>query len=218
MAALPHTARVTPDHPRVHEGRGRYATGMATLTSDLRVLAGDDDFFRHFGGSSAELCGRELFELLRPSALSVLREHFSRLHDGRRTRFTERVVGCRSDGQVFSGDLTGTAIEGPSRQASSIVVLVRPDDEPATEEVSTLRGLLLSPIEARILEGVATGASTVQLASKLYLSRQGVEYHVSSMLRKLKAPNRAALVSRAYAAGILTVGTWPAQVLPEYIK
>ncbi|MEU5108280.1 MULTISPECIES: LuxR C-terminal-related transcriptional regulator [unclassified Streptomyces] len=191
---------------------------MATLTSDLRVLAGDDDFFRHFGGSSAELCGRELFELLRPSALSVLREHFSRLHDGRRTRFTERVVGCRSDGQVFSGDLTGTAIEGPSRQASSIVVLVRPDDEPATEEVSTLRGLLLSPIEARILEGVATGASTVQLASKLYLSRQGVEYHVSSMLRKLKAPNRAALVSRAYAAGILTVGTWPAQVLPEYIK
>lgn len=191
---------------------------MATLTSDLRVLAGDDDFFRHFGGSSAELCGRELFDLLRPSALSVLREHFSRLHDGRRTRFTERVVGCRSDGQVFSGDLTGTAIEGPSRQASSIVVLVRPDDEPATEEVSTLRGLLLSPIEARILEGVATGASTVQLASKLYLSRQGVEYHVSSMLRKLKAPNRAALVSRAYAAGILTVGTWPAQVLPEYIK
>lgn len=191
---------------------------MATLTSDLRVLAGDDDFFRHFGGSSAELCGRELFDLLRPSALSVLREHFSRLHDGRRTRFTERVVGCRSDGQVFSGDLTGTAIEGPSRQPSSIVVLVRPDDEPATEEVSTLRGLLLSPIEARILEGVATGASTVQLASKLYLSRQGVEYHVSSMLRKLKAPNRAALVSRAYAAGILTVGTWPAQVLPEYIK
>lgn len=191
---------------------------MATLTSDLRVLAGDDDFFRHFGGSSAELCGRELFDLLRPSALSVLREHFSRLHDGRRTRFTERVVGCRSDGQVFSGDLTGTAIEGTSEQPSAIVVLVRPDDEPGAEEVSTLRGLLLSPIEARILEGVAIGASTVQLASKLYLSRQGVEYHVGSMLRKLKAPNRAALVSRAYAAGILTVGTWPAQVLPEYVK
>ncbi|MGO4760878.1 LuxR C-terminal-related transcriptional regulator, partial [Streptomyces sp. 2MCAF27] len=54
--------------------------------------------------------------------------------------------------------------------------------------------------------------------SKLYLSRQGIEYHVSSMLRKLKAPNRAALVSRAYSAGMLTVGTWPARVLPDFVK
>ncbi|MGW3572480.1 LuxR C-terminal-related transcriptional regulator [Streptomyces sp. NPDC000941] len=218
MAAHPHTAQVTPDRPKASQGGGRYATGMATLTSDLRILAGDDDFFRHFGGSSAELCGRELFDLLHPSAPTVLREHFSRLHDGRRTRFTERVVGCRTDGQVFSGDLTGTAIEGPSDQLSAIVVLVKPDDEAVLDEATTLRRLLLSPMEAQILEGVATGASTVQLASKLYLSRQGIEYHVSSMLRKLKAPNRAALVSRAYSAGMLTVGTWPARVLPDFVK
>ncbi|MEU1789608.1 LuxR C-terminal-related transcriptional regulator [Streptomyces sparsogenes] len=218
MAARPHTAQVAHVPPHMPEGRTRYATGMATLTSDLRVLAGDDDFFRHVGGSSAELCGRDLFDLLRPSAPSVLREHFSRLHDGRRTRFTERVAGCRFDGRVFSGELTGTAIEGPFDQLSAIVVLLRPDDEPITDDVTRLRRLLLSPLEARILEGVATGASTVQLASKLYLSRQGVEYHVGSMLRKLEAPNRAALVSRAYAAGMLTVGTWPARVLPDFVK
>ncbi|MGO4758486.1 PAS domain-containing protein, partial [Streptomyces sp. 2MCAF27] len=66
-----------------------HGTGMATLDSDLRVQAGNDDFFRCFAGSSAELCGRNLFELLRPSSPAVLREHFLRLHDGRRTRFSE---------------------------------------------------------------------------------------------------------------------------------
>ncbi|MGW7694133.1 LuxR C-terminal-related transcriptional regulator [Streptomyces asiaticus] len=196
----------------------RHATGMATLAPDLHVVAGDEDFFRHFGASSAELCGRSLFDLLHPSSPSVLREHFSRLHDGRRTRFTERVLGYHSRGQVFSGKLTGTAIQGRSDRLAAIVVMVKPDDERPEEEPTPTSQKLLSPLEARILEGVATGASTVQMAAKLYLSRQGVEYHVGSMLRKMKAPNRAALVSRAYAAGMLTVGTWPARVRPEFIK
>ncbi|WP_262702376.1 MULTISPECIES: LuxR C-terminal-related transcriptional regulator [Streptomyces] len=191
---------------------------MATLAPDLHVVAGDEDFFRHFGASSAELCGRSLFDLLHPSTPSVLREHFSRLHDGRRTRFTERVLGYHSRGQVFSGKLTGTAIQGRSDRLAAIVVMVKPDAERPEEEPTPTSQKLLSPLEARILEGVATGASTVQMAAKLYLSRQGVEYHVGSMLRKMKAPNRAALVSRAYAAGMLTVGTWPARVRPEFIK
>ncbi|MBU3868784.1 LuxR C-terminal-related transcriptional regulator [Streptomyces sp. 4503] len=191
---------------------------MATLAPDLHVVAGDEDFCRHFGASSAELCGRSVFDLLHPSTSSVLREHFSRLHDGRRTRFTERFLGCHSRGQVFSGKLTGTAIQGRSDRLSAIVVMVKPDDERPEEAPVPTSQKLLSPLEARILEGVATGASTVQMAAKLYLSRQGVEYHVGSMLRKMKAPNRAALVSRAYAAGMLTVGTWPARVRPEFVK
>lgn len=191
---------------------------MATLAPDLHVIAGDEDFFRHFGASSAELCGRSLFDLLHPSTPSVLREHFSRLHDGRRTRFTERVLGYRSRDRVFSGKLTGTAIQGRSDRLAAIVVMVKPDDERPEEETTPANQKLLSALEARILEGVATGASTVQMAAKLYLSRQGVEYHVGAMLRKMKAPNRAALVSRAYASGMLTVGTWPAQVRPEFIK
>ena len=191
---------------------------MATLGPDLQVLAADNDFFRHFGGSSADVCGRHFFELLHPSVSTVLRRHFQHLHDGRRTRFTERIIGYRSRDHVFSGELTGTAIQGPAKRLSAIVVTVRPDDEQDREGPLTQRRKLLSPLEAQILEGVATGASTVQMAAKLYLSRQGVEYHVGSMLRKLQAPNRAALVSRAYAAGMLTVGTWPARVLPDFVK
>jgi DNA-binding NarL/FixJ family response regulator len=73
-------------------------------------------------------------------------------------------------------------------------------------------------MDARILEGVAAGVSTVRLADMLYLSRGGVEYHVSALLRKLKVKNRPALVSKAYSMGIFGVGSWPPRVLPEFLK
>ncbi|WP_237774550.1 LuxR C-terminal-related transcriptional regulator [Actinosynnema sp. ALI-1.44] len=76
----------------------------------------------------------------------------------------------------------------------------------------------LSVLSAKVLEGVAVGSSTVQLASELYLSRQGVEYHVNLMLRKFQVPNRAALVSRVYSMGIFDHTAWPPAVLPEYIR
>nr|ARU08090.1 MlcU [uncultured bacterium] len=76
----------------------------------------------------------------------------------------------------------------------------------------------LSVLSAKVLEGVAAGSSTIQLASELYLSRQGVEYHVNVMLRKFKVPNRVALVSRVYSMGMFDHTAWPPAVLPEYIR
>ena len=56
------------------------------------------------------------------------------------------------------------------------------------------------------------------MAARLYLSRQGVEYHVGLMLRRFKAPNRAALVSRAYSMGVLTVGSWPPKAVLDFVE
>lgn len=75
----------------------------------------------------------------------------------------------------------------------------------------------LTALDVRILEGVAVGTSTVRLAASLYLSRQGVEYRIGLMLRHFQAVNRAALVSRAHSLGVLSVGTWPPRVLPEFM-
>jgi DNA-binding CsgD family transcriptional regulator len=72
-------------------------------------------------------------------------------------------------------------------------------------------------MDARILEGVATGVSTVKLASMLYLSRGGIEYHVNILMRRLKVKNRPALVSKAYSAGLLYQG-WPPRVHPDHMK
>ena len=75
----------------------------------------------------------------------------------------------------------------------------------------------LSGLDARILEGVAGGLSTVQLSARVYLSRQGVDYHISALLRRFRVSNRAALASRAYSMGILSSGSWPPRVVPECV-
>lgn len=76
----------------------------------------------------------------------------------------------------------------------------------------------LSPFEAVVLEAVATGASSVQIAGRLYLSRQAVDYHIKGMQRRLNAVNRAELVSKAYVSGLLEVGSWPPRVAPSLLQ
>ncbi|WP_328611552.1 helix-turn-helix transcriptional regulator [Amycolatopsis sp. NBC_00345] len=75
----------------------------------------------------------------------------------------------------------------------------------------------LSGLDAMILEAVATGVSSVRIASRLYISRQAVDYHIKGMQRQLNAVNRAELVSRAHVAGILDIGRWPPKVPPGFI-
>ncbi|MEW1648982.1 MULTISPECIES: LuxR C-terminal-related transcriptional regulator [unclassified Streptomyces] len=192
------------------------------MDTAMHIVAAEPDFSRQFGRDAADTCGRNLYELLHPSSPSLLNRHFTRLSEGRCTRFNERMVGLGDAGRAFSGELTGIAVQDTSGLLAGIVVQVRPDKAPPgtdpDEGILKPRERLLSKLDARVLEGIASGASTVQLAARLYLSRQGVEYHVGLMLRKLKAPNRAALVARAHSMGMLTVGQWPPRVLPEFIK
>lgn len=101
---------------------------------------------------------------------------------------------------------------------AAILVLMRSSEGAEDAGVLTNQKKILTEIDARILEGIAAGLSTIPLASRLYLSRQGVEYHVTGLLRKLRVPNRAALVSRAYSMGVLNVGTWPPKVVEDFIK
>ncbi|MEV6618289.1 LuxR C-terminal-related transcriptional regulator [Streptomyces sp. NPDC051051] len=194
----------------------------AHIDPEMHIVAAEPDFSRQFGRTPADTCGRNLYELLHPSAPSVLNRHFVRLAEGRSNRFAERMVGLGNAGRVFSGELTGIAVQNTTGNLAGIVVQVRPDTEADNADIKHVTGhpreRLLSKLDAQVLEGIAAGASTVQLAARLYLSRQGVEYHVGLMLRKLKAPNRAALVARAHSMGMLTVGQWPPRVLPDFIK
>jgi PAS domain S-box-containing protein len=198
--------------------------GMASLGADLRIRDANPDFVRLFERRSEGVVGRSFFELLHPGSHPVVRRHFERLTDGRRTSFTDRMVALRPCATVFTGEMTGVAVRRGAQRAAAVMMLVRPEKATggatptAGAEAMVDRGRLLTELDAKILEGIAMGMSTVQLAARLYLSRQGVEYHVSTMLRRLKAPNRAALVSRAYATGVLGLGAWPPRVLPEAIK
>ncbi|KPI14701.1 transcriptional regulator, LuxR family [Actinobacteria bacterium OK074] len=217
-----------PEFPRTAARRDRrphppqppqHATCMASLDSGLRIEGANPDFFRHVARPSTEIFGRSFYDVLHPSARNILPKHFTHLANGHGSRFVERVVAMRGHDAVFSAEITGIAIKGEGGDLSGVVVLMSPDDEPSDAAERPAKPTpMLTALDARILEGVAIGASTVQLASRLYLSRQGVEYHVGLMLRRFKAPNRAALVSRAYSMGVLTVGSWPPRAVPDFVK
>jgi len=190
---------------------------MANLDTGMRVLEANKYFFKQFGRGAADVRGRSFYDFLHPSVRGKFQYQFNRLVEGRNPRFAEHAVALGDKDALFGGELTGIAVPGRSGRVEGVMVLLQPDEAQRSTMVAG-KEKLLSEVDAKILEGVAAGESTVQLAAKLYLSRGGVEYHVTTLLRKLKVTNRPALVSKGYSMGILGVGQWPPRVLPEYVK
>ncbi|MFF3754939.1 LuxR C-terminal-related transcriptional regulator [Streptomyces sp. NPDC002018] len=225
IAALVDSAQLNPSElVPDHQDRGgaeqfdRAGLCMASLDPALTVQQANQEFFLRFGDSSADVCGRSFRELVHPSVQQPLMRQFSRLIEGKRQRFASHVVALGPEDSAFAGTLTAAAVSGDTPDVAAILVLMRSSETTADAGVLTNRKKILTEIDARILEGIAAGLSTIPLASRLYLSRQGVEYHVTGLLRKLRVPNRAALVSRAYSMGVLNVGTWPPKVVEDFIK
>ncbi|WP_216216665.1 LuxR C-terminal-related transcriptional regulator [Amycolatopsis aidingensis] len=189
----------------------------ANLDDQLRVVEASVDFGKEFGVSVPSLRGEPLPDLLHPSVRGSVAQQFSWLAEGQRPRFVERVLAMRSGNSVFGGELTGFAVYGPAGQVDSLMALLRPEQGDRGNHVVVGRKKLLTELDARILEGVAAGASTVQLAALVYLSCGGVEYHLTALLRMMKVRNRSALVAKAFSMGLFGVGGWPPRVLPEYV-
>lgn len=191
---------------------------MASLDAQHRVIEANDEFLQRFGRSLDVLRGHSFFDLLHPGVHAPIRRHFERLVDGRRARFVEHMAGIGPRAEVFAGEVTGIAVCGESGELAMTIVVVTAEKDTSAQAVVVDRNFCLSEQDARILEGIAYGESTVRLATKMFLSRQGVEYHVGNMLRKFKVPNRAALVSKAFSMGLFGVASWPPKVLPAHVK
>jgi DNA-binding CsgD family transcriptional regulator len=191
---------------------------IANLDSGLRVLEANDDFLHKLGSPSAEVYGQHFSEFVHASVKPVIMKQLNRLAEGRRDRFDSHFMGPMSTPARFSGGLTGVAVRGSGGHVNTIVLLVNPGTSVPTPPRASDRRKLLSEVDAKVLEGVAAGCSTVQLAGKLFLSRQGVEYHVGAMLRRFRCPNRPALVAKAYSQGVLCLGQWPPRVVGDYVR
>ncbi|MEU5178869.1 LuxR C-terminal-related transcriptional regulator [Streptomyces longwoodensis] len=229
--ALPALRR---DAPR-SASASRAVCTVRSFPDNLVITSAEPEFARPFGLSSGEICGYGLLDLLHSAVPDRLREQFVALSSGRQPRFTEKVTGKDGTGVDFHADMTAIAVRGLAGGTSGAVVLLHHPaaaapgpaapapapapmaPPPATRPVAH-EGPLLSALDAQVLEGVARGESTVQLASRLYLSRQGIEYRIGQMLRRFDTPNRPALVSRAHALGMFAAGQWPPRVLPERVK
>jgi len=71
---------------------------------------------------------------------------------------------------------------------------------------------------AQVLEGLASGLSSVQMASRLFRSRQGIEYHIRILLQLFRAGNRTEVVAKAYVKGVFCGWFWPPKVHPKYVE
>lgn len=191
---------------------------MANLDPEFEVLEANRPFVRQFGWGPGHGSGKNLCEFLHPSVRGKLRDELVRLADGRRSRFADRVVALDAQDSVFLGEMTGIAMRGESGRVARILVLIDPDGSGTEPQIVPARKKIFSPMHARILEGVAAGESTLQLATKLFLSRGGVEYHVASLLRRMKVTNRPALISKSYSMGVFALGQWPPRVRPEFVS
>ncbi|WP_328680850.1 helix-turn-helix transcriptional regulator [Streptomyces sp. NBC_00322] len=191
---------------------------LANLDLEFRIIEANRSFARQFDWHPGHGRGKDFCELLHPSVQGKLKNELSRLADGQSPRFADHLVAVGAHDAVFCGEMTGIAVRSGVGRVDRILVLVDPEESANGPQIANARRKLFSPMHARILEGVASGESTVQLATKLFLSRGGVEYHVSSLLRKMKVTNRPALISRSYSLGVFAVGQWPPRVRPEFVS
>ncbi|MBZ3900163.1 MULTISPECIES: LuxR C-terminal-related transcriptional regulator [Streptomyces] len=195
--------------------------GMVHLDAELRVVEANDTFCEQFRLTPAEVRGVSLSRFFHPTGRSSLQEQFSRLVAGQLGDFSAPMTLV--DGNLRDRDclVTGIALNRVPHVYCTTecvaVALVVPDTVHSPPLTLAAAPAALAEVPSRVLEGVAAGLSTQQLATRLGLSSHGVEYHISVMLKKLKAPNRSALVARAYALDILVAHCWPPRVRPQYM-
>lgn len=190
----------------------RSSARIAHVDARLRLMESNAGFAEAFGTTPEELTDHALLELLHSSVQQRFARQFVSLTRGERSRFTDRAMFPVGAG-LTGVDLTGIAVVGETGLVESVIVLLESEECGLGSEYPVRTPRPLSKIEAHVLEGVAAGMSTVQLAAHLFLSRGGVEYHVSALMKGLKAANRSSLVAKAYSNGLLSVGTWPPRVV-----
>lgn len=193
-------------------------TRIAQLDLQLNLVGANAGFADAFGLPVDALPGHALVDLVHASVREKLTRRLLSLAQGDRNRFTDRIVPFADIGGA-GVELTGIAVTNDADRVDSLIILVEPEQAcDALVPAPVPARKPLNKMERLVLEGVAAGMSTVQLAARLFLSRGGVEYHVSALMKNLKAANRSEMVSKAYTAGLFSVGSWPPRVITDFVE
>ncbi|WP_162794208.1 helix-turn-helix transcriptional regulator [Streptomyces paludis] len=191
---------------------------MAMLDGALCLREANTDFLTQFDRKPQDSYGRPFLALLHPTVRRFIDGELASLRTGERDRVHTQIIAVRRDGALLFGDLIAVSVVKSSGEFDSILVLVSHTSRVGKAQAIVQRGMLLTPMDAKILEGVAAGLSTTKLAVALHMSRGGVEYRVTSLMRKFKALNRTELVSKAYSMSLLGTESWPPAVHPAYVE
>jgi PAS domain S-box-containing protein len=156
---------------------------------------------RACGKSNAQMLGREITDLLP-------RE----VHESVETQFRRAVEhGATTDFEtVFfdaGGNLRGVRAQHlPLREGDAVVgVLILAFDvrRPPSEPIRSRPDPRLTPRQREILELIAAGLSTEEVATELTLSPETVRNHLRNAFRELRAHNRVEAIAAAQRLGLL---------------
>jgi DNA-binding CsgD family transcriptional regulator len=152
------------------------------------------------GKSIAELLGHSVTELVPPEARDSVEAHFRRAVEQRQpTDFETLFVDS-------AGEIRGVRAQHlPLVEGGEVIgVLIlafdvrRPAPHPAID-----RPPRLTPRQREILELLASGRSTAEIAAQLTLSTETVRNHLRSVLRELDAHTRVEAIATAQRLGLL---------------
>lgn len=101
---------------------------------------------------------------------------------------------------------TGEALLSPTVTRTLIAEFLK---QPAGAPPAATQRLVdsLTQREVEVLASVARGLSNAEIAAELFMSHATAKTHVSHLLAKLNARDRAQLVVAAYEAGVVAPGT-----------
>ncbi|MEW1718244.1 PAS domain-containing protein [Streptomyces sp. NPDC093109] len=187
---------------------------VAFCGTDGTILRANPALAAEWGQLAGAFNGRSALDLFHPESWGQLRsiEEAIRLH--RRSRYPVAVRWTTVNGVERRGEVSVELVDDTSFDEPNLLVIVRvaeagtPEKETAAPAVpgGTVHA---DGTELRILALTAGGATAAQIASAVGLTADGVNYHLKRLSRRWGVSGKAALVARAYTAGILAPGTWP---------
>ncbi|MFJ4487389.1 helix-turn-helix transcriptional regulator [Streptomyces longwoodensis] len=183
---------------------------LVSLNRKREIVNGSVELFQLLGGSPGEIYGRRFRDFVDPAWREPVDHLLVRLLNGTLASFTSKVVLLRSADSPLVGRLVAAALWSGTPAMSTVVLSICAVDEMVcgvNEQYS------LGEMDIKILEGIATGLTSEALASRLFVSRQTVEYHIGRLLRLSRMPNRVSLIAHLYSVGVMRKGVWPPRVI-----
>lgn len=188
----------------------RVQSPLAVCRADGTMLLANPAMAAEWALSPGKLPGRNALELFRPRETGQLERLTEALRLGRRSRYPLEV-SWRTHGTARHGELTVDPVSEAAYERPALLLQLRVGaaPEPAADDRTAVPVPAVTPAEGRILALAAAGETTAAIAAAVGLTTDGVNYHLTRMARRWHAPNRTALVARAYVLGVLEPGTWP---------
>lgn len=201
------TLLVVDDHPIVLEGIQSVLTDrgfkiIKAATADLAMMA-----VEHIGGIDIVVCDLQIGGDI--DGLSLIEKMREKGYGGSAIVYTmhdelwnmPRLLNADLDGVVLKGDSIMELVNAIEAVASGNRYYSPAFTKRRTETLHI--GGILSSRTIEVLQRIAHGESTREIADSMCLSDKAIEYHRGAILKKLNSKNMTEAIRRAIDLGII---------------